>query len=113
MRGPVTKWRRGVGSCDQFHKHFTVRTYSPRKISCAILCAQRFENALAYLATAISYSRSQISQRIFKMLRAKDGATYFVRTVSYSRQMLMKLAPGGGPKRGPAPMGGGMPDLKF
>jgi hypothetical protein len=44
-----------------FHKHFTVVTYSHSKISWTINCIhapmQCFQNALAYLATAVSYMR--------------------------------------------------------
>jgi hypothetical protein len=35
--------------CGQFHEHFTSVTYSSSKISCAVHCMQRFQNALAYL----------------------------------------------------------------
>ncbi len=38
--------------CGQFHKHFTLVTKDPGKISWTIQC---FENALAYFSTAASY----------------------------------------------------------
>jgi hypothetical protein len=48
----------------QFHKHFTLVTYSLSKIRCTIHCKhfpiQCFQNELAYFAIAVSYGRKML-----------------------------------------------------
>ncbi len=51
-------------TCGQFHKHFTLVTYSLSKIKCTIHCVhfpiKCFQNALTYFAIAVSYGRKML-----------------------------------------------------